>query len=119
MGAVHLIFAALFAVSAALQYNDPDPVGWALLYFAACVLAVGRSRGTPLRPFGVALAALCAVWMATLAGGMREFVERGDITLLAASMQAGDPVIEEAREFLGLAIVFLYSLGAGLARVHR
>ena len=34
-------------------------------------------------------------------------------------MKAGDPVIEEAREFLGLGIVLLYSLAAALRKTAR
>lgn len=115
----HLVFAALFVVSAGLQYNDPDPVGWALLYLAAAALAVGAFRGLPLRVPAVALMAVCAVWMVMLAPGMGAFIERGDLALLGATMQAGDPVIEEAREFLGLAIVLLYSLAATLRKAAR
>lgn len=120
MRAVHLIFAVLFAISAGLQYNDPDPVGWALMYLAATALAAGALRSAPwVRPLAVVLVAVSLVWMVTLAPGMGAFIERGDPSLLAATMQAGDPVIEEAREFLGLCIVLLYSLAAALRKPAR
>lgn len=120
MRALHLVFAVLFAISAGLQYNDPDPVGWALLYLAATALAAAVFRGLPwVRPAGIALVVICAAWMVTLAPGMGAFIERGDPSLLAATMKAGDPVIEEAREFLGLAIVLLYSLAAALRKATR
>ena len=120
MRALHLVFAVLFAISAGLQYNDPDPIGWALLYLAATALAAGVFRGASwVRPLAGALIAVCAVWMVFLAPGMGAFIERGDPALLAATMQAGDPVIEEAREFLGLAIVLLYSLAAALRKTTR
>ena len=115
MRALHLVFAALFAVSAALQYNDPDPVGWALLYLAATALAIGawrRAGWTRLLAFVVI--AVCAAWMATLLPGFGAFVARRDPALLAATMKAGDPVIEEAREFLGLGIVLAYALAANV-----
>jgi hypothetical protein len=54
-----------------------------------------------------------------LGPGMAAFIARGDPALLAATMQAGDPVIEEAREFLGLGIVLLYSLVAAFLRPAR
>lgn len=120
MRALHLVFAMLFATSAILQYNDPDPAAWALLYLVATVLAIGASRGDAwVRPLGVALIVACAVWMATLAPGMADFIERRDLSLLAATMQAGDPVIEEAREFLGLGIVLLYGLAAVFRKTAR
>lgn len=52
--------------------------------------------------------------MATLLPGFGAFVARGDPGLLAATMKAGDPVIEEAREFLGLGIVLAYALAANV-----
>ncbi len=120
MRAMHLVFAVLFAISAGLQYNDPDPAGWALLYLAATALAAGVFRGVSwARPLGIALIAVCAVWMVSLAPGMGAFIERRDLRLLAATMQAGDPVIEEAREFLGLGIVLVYSLVAVLRKTAR
>ena len=123
MRAVQLVLAVMFTIFAGLQYNDPDPVGWALVYLAAALLAVGSYRGTPVRhlvrPLGFSLAAVCLVWMITLGPGMTAFVARGDPTLLAATMKAGDPVIEEAREFLGLGIVLLYSLAAVFLKPAR
>jgi hypothetical protein len=110
MRALHLVFAVLFAIS----------VGWALLYLAATGLAAGVFRGASwVRPLAGALIAVCAVWMVFLAPGMGAFIERGDPALLAATMQAGDPVIEEAREFLGLGIVLLYALAAALRNTAR
>jgi Transmembrane family 220, helix len=120
MRTLHLVFAVLFAISAGLQYNDPDPAAWALLYLAATALAAGAFRGVSrVRPLGIALIAICAVWMAFLAPGMGAFIERRDLSLLAATMKAGDPVIEEAREFLGLGIVLVYSLVAVLRKPGR
>lgn len=120
MRALHAVFALLFAISAGLQYNDPDPLGWALLYVAATVLAVGAFRGVAwVRPLGMALMAICAIWMFMLAPGMGAFIARGDPGLLAATMQAGDPVIEEAREFLGLCIVLIYGLTAVMGKPAR
>ena len=115
MRALHLLFAVLFAVSAGLQYNDPDPAGWALLYLAATVLAVAawRRAGWARLLAGVLILA-CATWMATLLPGFGAFVARGDPGLLAATMKAGDPVIEEAREFLGLGIVLAYAAAGAL-----
>jgi len=118
--ALHLVFAVLFAVSAGLQYNDPDPLAWALLYLAATAVAAGAFGGAAwTRPLAFALVGVCAVWMFILAPGMGAFIARGDPALLAATMQAGDPVIEEAREFLGLGIVLLYGVAAALRRTAR
>lgn len=107
---IHGIAAALFALSAVLQWNDPDPAAWMLLYAAAAVLgalaAAGRAPFTGL----AGLAGVCAVWMALLSGSMAAFLARGDWGLLVATMKAGEPLIEESREFLGLGLVLIWSL---------
>jgi hypothetical protein len=91
-----------------------------MLYRAARAPAAARFRRLPwARPLAFALIVVCAAWMVTLAPGMGAFIERGDPALLAATMQAGDPVIEEAREFLGLGIVLIYGLAAVLRTSAR
>jgi len=112
------LLAFLFAASAALQYNDPDPWRWAVLY-AVAALAAGLSaarRPTPL--LVAALAGGCITWMTFLWDGMLAFWRRGDWSLLAATMKAGEPMIEDSREFLGLAIVLAWCLSR-LARGSR
>jgi hypothetical protein len=108
MRSVHGVLAALFLISALLQWNDPDPVRWALLYGAAAIAAglAAAARPQPLLTAG--LAGACLVWMSFLWDGIVAFARRGDWSLLAATMQAGEPMIEESREFLGLAIVLAW-----------
>ena len=43
MKVFNLIFCLLFIFSAALQYNDPDPLRWMLLYAAACGVSLVRT----------------------------------------------------------------------------
>lgn len=107
---LHLVFALLFALSAVLQYNDPDPLPWILVWGGAALVAAAefRSAGRPV--FQQALVIICAIWMATLAPAMAAFVTLGQPSLLFASMSAGQPLIEESREFLGLAIILVYAL---------
>lgn len=112
----HLACAGLFAVSALLQYNDPDPVAWVLMWGAAAVVAVLNFRGKADYRVLAALAVVCMAWMVLLAPGMIAFVQLGNWSLLTATMQAGQPLIEEAREFLGLALIFLYALLSLVAR---
>lgn len=110
MRTVHGVLAALFAVSAILQYNDPDPVRWALLYAAAAVAAGLTAARRPQPLLTSAIAGGCASWMTFLWDGMVAFARRGDWSLLAATMKAGEPMIEESREFLGLGIVLAWCL---------
>ena len=115
MRIVHWIFAVLFTISALLQYNDPDPVRWGLLYASAALAAGCMARGRPQPLLMAAVAGACASWMTFLWDSIVTFVDRGDWSLLVATMKAGEPLIEESREFLGLAIVAAWCLASLVA----
>ena len=40
MSALHLLMMALFGLSAAVQYNDPDPLLWMVIYTGAALLSL-------------------------------------------------------------------------------
>jgi len=83
----------LFAVSAALQWNDPDPIRWFLLYASAAVI-LGSSLFVPiLGSLFLSLATVAGVWAAILLP-----------SVLSASSFTGT---EEERELAGLALVAL------------
>ena len=100
--AVNAVVATLFMISAAVQLNDPDPVGWTAIYgSAAAVCLVWRSsRHAWLLAGSVGMVAL--IWAATLTPALAEF-RLGD---LFRSMKAETPTIEQSRELLGLLMVF-------------
>ena len=100
--AVNLVMAALFVVAAALQYNDPDPVGWTVLYGAAAVacLQLGRHRYHQVLPIVVGLAAVG--WAGYLAPDLVDQARPAD---LFRSMDDKGGAAELAREFTGLLIV--------------
>src|SRR5262245_110784 len=96
--------AAYFVVAAGLQYNDPDPIQWAAIYLAAAVvsgLAAARRVAWPW-PALVGVAALA--WAASF--GPR-VIASGMLRDVARAMGPGSGA-EEAREFLGLAIVVVW-----------
>jgi hypothetical protein len=99
-----LLLAALFALGAAVQWNDPDPVPWMLAYGVAAGLAVAASRGRTW-PVATAVFALAmAVWFLrlapTLAGAPQEAF--GSFRMHAASH-------EEPREAVGLALLAVWN----------
>ncbi len=99
--AVQTLFAALFLLSAALQYNDPDPVSWIAIYgaaAAACLLA-GRVPWAGTLAAGVGLVAFA--WAATMVSVLRDM----QLADLFKTMKAQTPVVEESRELLGLVLV--------------
>lgn len=98
----NLVVAVVFLVSAAIQWNDPDPLPWIAVYggAAAASIAVGRFRGARVLPALVGLVAL--VWAGTMAG--RVFADLAFADLFK-SMKAETPSIEHSRELLGLLII--------------
>ena len=61
--------ALLFFAAAALQLNDPDPLGWVLLYGAAGLLSAASAvRWLPAALPAVVLG-VCGLWLAVLVVG--------------------------------------------------
>lgn len=89
--AASVLFGALFAYAAALQFNDPDPLRWAALYAAAALVSLAAAI-RPL-PFWIplGLAALALVWSLTLVPGIVS--------------EASFTGTEEERECVGLLLV--------------
>lgn len=100
--------AALFLLFAALQYNDPDPGLWMLVYGAisvACACAVFNVYSVPVM---IVMAGGYLILSALHVDGMLEWLKspnRNKIFDDVAKMQY--PYIEEAREFLGLLICLI------------
>jgi hypothetical protein len=113
---INIVFAVLFLLSALLQVNDPDPLGWIVLYTAAGIacLAARRDRGARVLPALVGAAALA--WSMTLAPAALD-----DLRPLALikPMDEKTPAIELGREFLGLLIVASWMLVLTLASRRR
>jgi hypothetical protein len=104
----------LYFSSAALQYNDPDPLVWVLIYSAAAVAVLLPPGGRGARAACGFVATVALVWAGLLlpeASG----VALGD---LAASMEAKGGRVEIAREAGGLLLVVGGMVGA-LILDHR
>ena len=98
------VFALLCATSAALQYNDPDPLRWAATYLAAgaaAVTALARPRAWWLP---AVVAAGAAAWALALWTGVAGTVETSD---LWRKMSEKGGKVEEMREAGGLSLVVL------------
>jgi hypothetical protein len=102
--AVYALLALSFALSIAVQYNDPDPLPWMGIYAAALVVVVLGFRGTPPLATSVATALLAGIWGMTLLPDVPRFLE-SDVKATRFTMKTGDAVEEDARECGGLFIV--------------
>lgn len=101
----NFLLALMFLAFAFVQVNDPDPILWILIYGAMAVNAVMAMFKVYIPKLLAVLALGFAVYGAFLFPGVRDWYNSPDRSLLfddLAKMQYY--YIEEAREFLGLAI---------------
>ncbi len=101
------VFAFLFLVSAALQYNDPDPYLWMPIYLYGAVLCFLAARGK-FHPkaylAGIGLYAVYAIYLFTTRDGVLDWMNEHNSENIAQTMKAAKPWIEDTREFFGLLI---------------
>jgi hypothetical protein len=89
------VAALLFAFSAFVQLNDPDPIRWVVLYSCAAVSSAASMFLPIPRAIFVALAGVAGLWATSLAPGV-----------VADASFSGT---EEERELLGLLLVVVAS----------
>jgi hypothetical protein len=113
MNAFNLIFCLLFIISAALQYNDPDPYVWMPIYMYGAVLA-GLLSEINFIPKHTLSASLFTRFMLSAyffgKNGVLDWINKHNAEDIAATMKAEKPWIEETREFFGLAILIVVLL---------
>ena len=102
--------AGVFALSCVAQLNDPDPLGWLLLYGAAATVA-GLGARRDVRGPAMLLMVVCALWMVALfAGGLADEPQP-----MRLGPQSGWLADEVVREGGGLVLVATW-MGVVLAR---
>jgi hypothetical protein len=93
--------AALFLLAVAVQYNDPDPLAWIAIYFAAALASAMTALRRAWWPLPAATAAIALAWAAVLAPRAIGV----PLAELTAAWEMQDEAIEIARETYGLLIV--------------
>ncbi|HRP31164.1 MAG TPA: transmembrane 220 family protein [Agriterribacter sp.] len=109
----NITFCLLFVVSAALQYNDPDPWVWIPLYLfgAACCWQAFRNRYYPVAYLAGMLGyGIYALYKLLERDGAWDWLTKHDAANIAATMKAETPWIEDTREFFGLVILIVVLL---------
>lgn len=95
---------AYFLFAAAVQYNDPDPVHWMLLYLTSAVACLFAILDRDRLPLLYALIGMAIIEMAITGEGFVTWLRVGKENLITAKMSAEKPYIELGREFLGATI---------------
>ncbi len=106
---------AAFALSAAVQYNDPDALPWIILYLSASALCAAQFTAARARWLAVLLFIVSLGWSLALLPRIIGQVSPAEV---AESISMQTRAVEEAREIGGLWLVSLWS-GALLWRGRR
>lgn len=102
----NVIMLLMFLFSAAVQFNDPDPLRWIGIYAAAAVVCGLEIRRRPSSLAALAVAVIAFVW----AGSLYYRAHEVPIVSLFAQWEMRDVRIEQAREMYGLTIVGFWML---------
>ncbi|GAA0190126.1 hypothetical protein GCM10009122_51330 [Fulvivirga kasyanovii] len=99
-----IILALIFLAFAALQYNDPDPWLWIVIYgYVALIPILYLFKVYPVRLILISIVA-GLIYSFFYIPGVLDWLQHGTPQELAQEMKATKPYIEESREFLGLLI---------------
>lgn len=109
MKITYWVLSVVFALFALVQYNDPDPIQWILLYAGVAVHFGMAASGKMYRPAVWLWLAAAAIWAATLLPDFINWIRMGEPSIVD-TMKAEQPWIELTREFLGLVLA---ALGCG------
>ncbi|WP_316735445.1 transmembrane 220 family protein [Pedobacter aquatilis] len=110
MKAFNLIFCLIFILSAALQYNDPDPYIWVPIYLYGawfCFQAFKGKYYPKAYLAGIFIYAVYALFLWFDKNGVVNWYQEHDAENIVQSMKATKPWIEETREFGGLLLLII------------
>ena len=110
MRILNIAFIAFFVLSAALQYNDPDPYIWMPIYLYGaflCFRAIQKNYNPMLYVAGLIVYCGYAIYLFFDRAGVLSWVTEHGSESLVQSMKATKPWIEETREFGGLLILIV------------
>lgn len=103
---LNILVALIFFLFAAVQYNDPDPFRWMMVYGGVAVVYVLAIFGKYNRPVVWLGIAAIVVWMGLLLPDFWDWIKIGSPNI-AGQMKAETPYIEFTREFFGLMLAGL------------
>ena len=119
MKALYILLTALFLYMVTIQFNDPDPLYWAVVYGGVAAVTLAQALGKRSEFWITVLIGATVAGMIIAAPGFFEFVAAGDIAAMGDMQNAG--YVEPAREFGGLlialaALVYCYKAKSGSSR---
>ena len=107
MKIINWILAMLWLVFVVVQFNDPDPIIWMLMYglvVVVCAMAAMNKYSKPLILIGIAAS---LIWAATLFPAVVDYFLNHRSNEILEHMSPDKIFIEEARECFGLILAAL------------
>jgi hypothetical protein len=105
---LNALMAALFLYSALLQFNDPDPLRWIVIYGVAAVpCLIAFVRGRVDYRFPALVGAVALVWSAT---HIPHVMAHGGVTHMFDQWKMTNEDVVYGRELFGLLIVAVWML---------
>ena len=108
MKVFNILFTLLFIISAALQYNDPDPYLWIPIYLYGaflCFKAYQEVYYPKAYLTGILVYLIYGTYLLFDTNGVLSWLNKHNAENIAQRMKATAPWIEETREFFGLLIL--------------
>ena len=112
--AFNILMVILFLLSASVQFNDPDPIVWILLYVSAAAFSIAHFFGKLPRFLPLAFALFALLWALPL---VPTFWGQAPLAEVFGRVQMKTEAVEVAREFGGLMIVSAWMLALGLRKI--
>lgn len=101
------VMGLLFLVGAIVQWNDPDPLGWILIYLSAAFACATFRRIPWSRHTALVTAVAGFAWGARIVSEMPRWVTPSQ---MFEPMESRGGAVELAREVWGLGIIVLWML---------
>ena len=102
----NLILAGLFIAFAVMQFNDPDPTFWVLVYLGMAIISGFAAFKKYFLWLMLGMLAVLIYELFTLFPAFSGWISDG-MPSITESMSASSPMIELVREFLGLLLCFI------------
>lgn len=109
-----ILMAVVFLLALVVQYNDPDPMLWIMLYLAPLVLSIFGATGRYYRS-SLGVAALYVVLAIIWSPNWRNV----DSNALQPHMVMMDDDTERAREVIGLYLAAAWMVVLGIASLRK
>jgi len=113
MMTLNVVMALVFLASVFVQFNDPDPWGWVMIYGLAALVCLSGIRGPVRWPAAAVVGLASLAWAISLAPDVVGKVGFGE---LFDSMKMKDIRVERGREMGGLLIITAWMIVLLLTR---